>query len=511
MNSERVPVAIVGGGPTGMVAAALLAGQGVPCTIIERHAQPYPLPRAVHIDDEIRRVLQQIGIEADFAGMSRPLPGMRLLDAQHRVFGEILRGTEPGHHGHFPDSMFDQPELESLLRKALDDLPEVTWRTGTEVTAVSQAADGPVQLSMLDGQGRQHALEAEFVLGCDGANSMAREYVGARLRDLHFEERWLVIDVEAHSPLNTWEGLEQVCDPDRAGTFMQVVGLRYRFEFQMREGETVDSLTARLDDLLMPWTQGIGYDLVRSAEYTFRARVTDRWRKGRVFLLGDAAHTTPPFIGQGLCSGVRDAVNLSWKVAWLLSGRADATILDTYATEREPNATHVVRMAVLIGNAMTGGQARVARLRQVLAGRLLAYEPINRRIAANVAPPLRRGPLVGRTKRAGHHIPQPAVRVDGRTALLDDLLGTGFALVLTGPLRSADMQVAAATGARIVRVHPGDMPTPAALPEVLDVVDTSHQLLDWMRPARSLLVRPDRIVLCSDPDPSDLPNLLLPA
>lgn len=489
-----------------MAAAGLLARAGVHSRIIERHRQPYPLPRAVHVDDEARRILQHLGLARQFAQVSRPLPGMRLLDARHQVFGEILRGTDPGYHGHVPDSMFDQPVLEDQMFAALSTQPEVSWHTGAEVTGVEISSDGSPVVIVDDGV--QHRIEADYVLGCDGANSLVRRVVGAQLRDFHFEERWLVVDVQASEDLDTWDGLEQVCDPARAATFMKVVGRRYRFEFQMHDGETVDSLAAVLDDLIGPWTKGVDYTLVRLAEYTFRARVTDRWRSGRVFLLGDAAHTTPPFIGQGLCAGLRDAANLSWKVAAHLHGHAGDEILQTYGTERGPNASHVVRMAVLLGNAMTGGQARTARVRRSVAGRLLSVPLLNRRFAANVVPPLRHGPLVGPGKRCGWHLPQPLVQVGTEVRPLDDVLGTGFVLVGSHYLPADALAAAALVGATVVRVHAWQMPRPVPTATVTDVVDPDGQLLDWLRPARSLLVRPDRVVFLIDPTPEDIPDFL---
>ena len=182
-----------------------------------------------------------------------------------------------------------------------------------------------------------HALVAEeprtftgrVVLGCDGANSTVRELTGIPMDDLGFTERWLVVDIRSAASLNTWDGVEQVCDPARAATFMRVAGDRYRWEFRLLDGEDEASLTspAALGALLRPWTgRGdlAGLEITRSASYTFRARLAARFADGRAFLLGDAAHLTPPFIGQGLAAGLRDADNLAWKLAHVLTGQAEA-------------------------------------------------------------------------------------------------------------------------------------------------------------------------------------------
>ena len=163
------------------------------------------------------------------------------------------------------------------------------------------------------------------------------------MEDLEFEQRWLVIDVASTVELDQWEGVHQLCDPERAATYMRIGDTRYRWEFRLLEGETAadfESIEA-LQPLIGPWVEGIPCDqleLVRVAEYHFRAQLADRWRDRNVFLLGDAAHLTPPFIGQGLCAGVRDSMNLSWKIAGVLSGDLPESVLDTYEVERKPHA-----------------------------------------------------------------------------------------------------------------------------------------------------------------------------
>lgn len=510
MTAADTPVLIVGGGPTGMAAAALLALRGVDSTIVERHLEPYPLPRAVHVDDETRRILQQIGVGAQFDTISRPMPGMRLLDADHHVFGEILRSVSAGPHGYAPDIMFDQPALEDLLRKVTTESGHVTNRNGYEVVAIEKRGGAlPMLVTIRDADGIEQHLTADYVLGCDGANSVVREIIGAQLDDLRFEERWIVIDVRAEQPFDTWDGLEQVCDPHRAGTFMQVVGDHYRFEFQLLAGETIEDMQPGLAEMLRPWTKDVPYELMRVAEYTFRARVADRWRDDRIFLLGDAAHTTPPFIGQGLCAGMRDASNLSWKLASLITGQASEKILDSYSLERDPHSRHVVKIAVLIGTVMTGGQDRSARLRQAALSRLMRLSLVSRKLSENVIPPLKRGPLVLRGSRTGWHIPQPEVETREGAAMLDAALGDGFTLLSRGPLTPASLEVASAVDARIVRIHAKNMPMPGATAGITDVIDPTGTIRDWMHPAQTMLVRPDRVVMASDPTPADVPDFLL--
>ena len=216
---------------------------------------------------------------------------------------------------------------------------------------------------------RRTTLLAAYVLGCDGANSIARTAIDAHMTDLKFDQRWLVVDVDTAAELAEWDGVHQVCDTRRAGTYMRVGDTRYRWEFRLAATETADDYRdiTRLHPLIAPWTKSIPLDqlhVVRVAEYTFRAQIADRWRDRRIFLLGDAAHLTPPFIGQGMGAGLRDAANLAWKLAAVLSGGlpehlAD-TYLDTYEAERKPHARAMIRL----GEAGRHGHDRRRRARE---------------------------------------------------------------------------------------------------------------------------------------------------
>ncbi|MBE8469994.1 bifunctional 3-(3-hydroxy-phenyl)propionate/3-hydroxycinnamic acid hydroxylase MhpA [Streptomyces justiciae] len=482
-EAARVPVVIVGAGPVGVTAALLLARRGVRSVVLERHRDVYPLPRAVANDDEIHRILQAAGVGEEFTAISRPAGGLRLLDARHRVMAEFRRSPH-GHHGYPQSSMFDQPELERVLRDALAQRPECELRGGVEVTGVGPDTAGPVRVTYRDGDGGEHELWAEAVLGCDGANSLTREAIGGVWEDLRFEEKWTVIDAETTGPVRCWEGVDQVCDPDRPGTFMRVNETRYRWEFRLREGEGQETVR----DLIAPWLSPSydgDFDVVRETQYTFRARVADRWRSGRVFLLGDAAHLTPPFIGQGLCSGLRDAYNLTWKLARVLQQGAPEGLLDTYERERRPHARHVVRLAVAMGWAMTGGQDGAATLRRRALAAACRIPGLTELAGRDLSPPLTAGPLVRRGVRrglAGTYCPQPWVNVGGRRTRLDEALGDSFA-VLTATEPGPSL-TALAHGLGIQAVPVADL-------------GDDGTLAAWLRAGRAdaVLLRPDRVVL----------------
>lgn len=479
-NGTDVPVVIIGAGPVGVTAALLLARRGVRSVVLERHQDVYPLPRAVATDDEVRRILQAAGVEEEFAAIARPAKGLRLLDARHRVMAEFRR-SEHGPHGYPQTSMFDQPELERLLRDALARHPECELRGGAEVTGIGPDTAGPVRVTYRDDDG-VHQLWAEAVLGCDGANGLTRDAIGAVWEDLRFEERWTVIDVRTQADVRCWEGVDQVCDPLRPATFMRVGENRYRWEFRVPDGRTP------VRELVAPWlppSYDGDFEVVRETRYTFRARIADRWRRGRVFLLGDAAHLTPPFIGQGLCAGLRDAHNLTWKLARVLEQGGDERLLGTYESERKPHARHMIRFAVAMGWAMTGGQDGAAVLRRRLLAAACRIPGLTAAAGRDLSPPLTAGPLVRRGIRrglAGTHCPQPWITADGRRTRLDKVLGDSFAVLTAAEPWSSLNTVAHGLGGRAVPVTDlGDDGTLAA----------------WLHAGRAdaVLLRPDRVVM----------------
>ena len=451
------PVIVVGAGPVGCAAALLLADSGIPVTLLERHAQPHPLPRAVHLDDEVARILHRIGVSDAFLARSRPCRGLRLLDARHQVMAEFRR-EQAGVHGFPQANMFHQPDLEELLLTRVGQHPLISFHRGAEVSGLDGALDpltaDPVRVHARVA-GDVRTFTGCLVLGCDGASSTIRDLAGITMQDLGFTERWLVIDIRAGTGLDTWDGVEQVCDPARAATFMQVTGDRYRWEFQLRDGEDETSLITpqALGGLLRPWTGRsdlAGLEVIRSTSYTFRARLATRFQAGRVFLLGDAAHLTPPFIGQGLAAGLRDADNLAWKIAHVLTGRADGDLLATYNPERRPHARAMIKKAVRVGWAMTGGQDRAAAVRRVALAAAVRSARLRDAMASTATPRLKTGALQHTSRRSllagvppalrpGGLIPNPLVTTgDGAPVRLDAILA-GRAAVLTGRRPDAEL------------------------------------------------------------------------
>ncbi|MGO4442847.1 bifunctional 3-(3-hydroxy-phenyl)propionate/3-hydroxycinnamic acid hydroxylase [Mycobacterium sp. 2YAF39] len=480
------PVVIVGAGPTGVTAATLLAQYGIDCLVLDRWADVYPQPRAVHLDDEIYRILARLGIADQFAAISRPAQGLRLLGPALRVLAEFRRGTALGANGFPQANMFDQPDLEALLRTNLERYPKAELRGDVEVTGMGEGTDGRIRVTFIDRTDKsEHMVDADYVLGCDGANSIVRAHIGSSMADMRFEQRWLVIDMATDSDLGQWDGVYQVCDPVRAATYMRIGSSRYRWEFRLLPGETVDDFGSlrSLRPLIAPWTAGVAeadLRLIRVTEYTFRAQLADRWRAGNVFLLGDAAHLTPPFIGQGLGAGVRDAMNLAWKLAGVIGGDLPVSALDSYEQERKPHTRHMIRLALAVGWAMTAGGQFGNLMRRLVVTRMKYVPGLRSKIIDSRTPALGSSAFVHRRRTPRHPagtLCPNSVLADGRR--LDSALGDGFALVTTVSPTAAQRAVLDERGAT---VH---------------VATADSELAAWLKDAHvtAAVVRPDRTVM----------------
>ena len=358
-------VAIVGLGPTGGVLAALLGLQGLSVLVLEREADIYDLPRAVHFDDETMRVFQSIGIADDLKNEIIINPGARFVDREGRVLVNWPRPTAVTENGWHASYRFHQPDFERTLRARLALIDGVDVRLGHHVEHL-QDHGSHVVIDYRDRQkGQIDQAIASFVVGCDGARSFVRSSMPTQMTELGFEQRWLVVDVLLKREMpELGRHTLQFCNPERPVTYCCNVGLRRRWEFALSEDEQDDDMAKEevVWALLKRWIGRDDAELERSAIYTFKSEVAEKWFKGRMLLAGDAAHLTPPFMGQGLCAGIRDAANLAWKLTYSQSGHDHAALLATYLSERKPHAIHYIETAARMGalvNEMDAGDRSV--------------------------------------------------------------------------------------------------------------------------------------------------------
>ncbi len=347
-------VAIVGYGPVGAALAGLLALAGCSVLVLEREAAAYHLPRAVHLDDEVMRLLQTLGVAAEMAPRMHVNPGMRFVNAAGQVIIDWPRPLAPGPQGWHASYRFHQPELERTLRAAAAARMEVTVRTRADVFALDPDPAG-VRLRYEDlASGRLCTARARYVVGCDGARSLVRRCMAVETEDLGFHQRWLVIDAILKRPRpDLGDYSVQYCGSRRPATYVRGTGDRRRWEIALHRDEDGAAMTAPavVASLLAPWLAPGDAEIERATPYVFHSVIARDWRRNRLLLAGDSAHQTPPFLGQGMCAGMRDAANLAWKLAAVCRG-APAALLDSYQAERAPHVREYIALAVRLGHVI---------------------------------------------------------------------------------------------------------------------------------------------------------------
>lgn len=411
-----VDVTILGGGPVGCLLSVLLSDMGVSNLVIERDREPYQLPRAIVMDDEIQRLCWDHGLgEWLDANTSRLERGDFLGPDGSLAIGADIPPL--GLQGVPPVITHYQPELDTMLRAELVRRGGL-GRFGRTVATMEDSGDKVVTV-LDDGE----VIESRWFVGCDGASSWTRRHTGLTLEDLRFDQDWLVVDIELNedSTVDLPLGVRQYCRTSRPCTYVKGVRRFRRWEFQIQPDEDARQLNteAGLWGLLAEWVTPADARLVRSAVYRFHAVVAPQMRKGNVFLAGDSAHQTPPFAGQGLNSGMRDAANLAWKMSYVVRGLATDKLLDTYTTERLPHVRSTVAHAVDMG-----------RLIDQLAGRVSHGVDIESGYGGSRPPAhLESGVVVGDNPRVGH---QFWYRPEVSAAVRDDL--ASFAIVTSAPI-----------------------------------------------------------------------------
>ncbi|MFA6112354.1 MAG: bifunctional 3-(3-hydroxy-phenyl)propionate/3-hydroxycinnamic acid hydroxylase [Sphingomonas sp.] len=489
-DATRYDLIVAGLGPVGAVAANLAGVAGLRTLVIEKSDVPYDKPRAIVFDAEIMRVFASIGLADDIAAVTKPLGGSVYLGADRAPIRTFRAHPRAHEKAWFPSNLFYQPQLEAILRAGLGRFPHVTVVTGVAVEGVSQDDRGVI-LTIADRNGSWGA-EADHLFACDGASSGVRKALGIALDDIGFEERWLVVDTDVTGPMR-WPSDHvvpdevrdgrfslMVCDPDRPATLIPGRGMHRRWEYMLLPDEHDEEVVtdAWLKPQLAKWVDPGDVAIIRTAVYRFRALVAERWRDGRVFLLGDAAHQTPPFFGQGMCHGIRDAAQLIWKLMLVRAGVADGGMLDSYQAEREPHVRTIIAASVAAGAEVckldrAEALARDARFRAVERERTrsVAMTDVVPQICDGIIDP----------SNGGERLPEFVLKSGAGDQHIDALLAGRFSLIARNAV-APRTGVWATLGGQVIHLAPGACD------------DADGRLSAWFdeRGARWAIVRPDR-------------------
>ncbi|MFF9774182.1 bifunctional 3-(3-hydroxy-phenyl)propionate/3-hydroxycinnamic acid hydroxylase [Streptomyces sp. NPDC013978] len=512
-------VAIVGLGPVGATAANLAAELGLSVVAFDRATAVESRPRAIGLDHEAMRVFANLGLADALAPHTMPYRPSEYRNRHGQVIKRLDTAPPPHPLGWAPNYVFLQPELEGALRRRLADADGVEVRLGTTVTDV-RADDEGARVEAVDDTGERRTYRARYVLACDGGGSRTRTRLGLSMRDLEFDEPWLVVDILLRP--GAGETLPrtnvQYCETERPSTYVVGPGRLRRWEFMINKGEVPEDMTdpTVVRTLLSRWLRAGEYDLWRAASYRFHALVLRQWRAQRLFFLGDAAHMTPPFLAQGMCQGIRDASGLVWKLAAHLRGGAGDHLLDTYQLEREPHVVQVTAAAKEFGRIICERDELAAARRDAELLAELAASPRGT-IRQSLIPGLSAGFVAPeRFPVRGDILPQPQVTDSaGRSALLDEFTGTTFRLVLTD--EADDSAVAAALskhraegGFPVQPVHLHQGATPARQGAYRE---EANVLSAWLseHSCEAVLARPDHYTFGGVHDATDLDGLLTAA
>ncbi|HKQ84822.1 MAG TPA: bifunctional 3-(3-hydroxy-phenyl)propionate/3-hydroxycinnamic acid hydroxylase [Steroidobacteraceae bacterium] len=490
-------VLIVGLGPTGATAAGLLAQRGLSVLAFDRLPGLYPVPRAVGLDHEVMRIMQELAVADRLAPYIEPYSPSEYRGMQGQVIKRLDAVPPPFRMGWAPNYVFNQPAFENEIRRRLSELPRVRLEFPVEVIAVGQDSDH-VWADVKDVSGRKRRVTAAYLLACDGGSSPIRKSLGIELEDLGFDEPWLVVDVMVSDEKANELPQTQVqyCEAGRPATFVKCTGNHRRWEIMLLPGDSLsaDFPEAELWPLLSRWIKPHEGKLWRAAAYRFHGLVAKEWRRGRILLGGDSVHMTPPFMAQGMVQGIRDAHNLAWKLARVIRGRAPVRLLDSYQIERRPHVEVTTRAAIELGQVICERDPQRAHARDEA---LLTAQggQVKTTFRQSMIPNLRRGFLAEGSPGAGALFPQPVVSEErsGRSTLLDDLTGSRVRVIAATTLRP---QEAAAFGKRLAMLDGCLVAlSPAAGGDVC-VRDTSGCLESWMSDlgCSFVIVRPDHYV-----------------
>jgi 3-(3-hydroxy-phenyl)propionate hydroxylase len=515
-QARRYDVAIVGYGPVGATLAGLLGRSGLRVAVFEKAPEIYAQPRAVGFDHDGMRIFQRVGIAAGLEPHIAPFRDAQYFGLDGRLIQRVRHMPPPYPLTWAPNYTCDQPGVEAVLRGAIGHMANVDVALRRELADFADAGDH-IRFEVRDEAGAVERHAATYLVACDGASSPVRRMLGIGLESLDYDEPWVVVDVRVDEPYLAQlpPTNVQYCDPVRPSTFITCPGNHRRWEFMTLRGEPADGPVseARLWALLARWLKPSQARIWRAAAYRFHALIAREWRRGRVLLAGDSAHQTPPFLGQGMCQGLRDACNLAWKLSLVVRGQAPEALLDTYAEERRPHVVETTRLAKAFGRIISERDPERARERDA---RLLAEGGGSPRtlIRQDLIPGLTTGLIAPWAMLAGRTFPQPVVNAPGRgEILLDDLREPGFRLVMDSTAAPELLETVTAAASRHnvpVDVVGSDGAPAAGADGVTRVVERDGLLARWFatNACRGVLVRPDHYVYGGFPSAAEAVRLL---
>ncbi|MEL6191902.1 MAG: bifunctional 3-(3-hydroxy-phenyl)propionate/3-hydroxycinnamic acid hydroxylase [Bacteroidota bacterium] len=387
-TSDTFEVIIIGMGPVGLSMANLLGKRGISVTLIDKEKGPLSFPRAIHGDDETLRIFDAMGLGDQIRDIISPFKEMEMVDADGHILTSIVLDQRSGSPKLPTDYWFFQPELEEVLETGLERYSDLTPYRGWEAIGCEESGNGfLIEIQEVE-SGRNLFLQANWLIGCDGGRSWVRSLMQVEMKSLRFDQSWIVIDtlVEEEEQKLLPQNHQQICDPNRPATYVPGVGKHRRWEFMLGPKESrlpIDELKPLSLELLSYYVDVNKVEIIRIAPYTYHALLAKKWRKSRMFIAGDAAHQMPPFLGQGMCTGIRDADNLSWKLAEVIKGNREEDILDTYQKERYHHTVQLTRGAIMLGKIIQSSNSFISGVRNwvfknVLSNKLLLQEVQNK-------------------------------------------------------------------------------------------------------------------------------------